>query len=174
MSYSKHMILAATLATGALSATCAFAQERFYERVGNWTVVGASTFCTVPGGAPEPFPDGKMPPWDSITLKMATLGSLEIRYGGEIAANAKNGPQEGQALIGDEGEQPDYFRPRMIVADQPGGGRQVTAYLEGEALDAFWTHDYFVLRAGDQMLPMTPGLERQALGETIRRCVEGL
>ena len=50
----------------------------------------------------------------------------------------------------------------------------MTAYLEGEALDAFWTHDYFVLRAGDQMLPMTPGLERQALGETIRRCVEGL
>ena len=172
MNCRRNRFLAATQLTLGVLSTGAIAQERFYERVGNWTVVGASTYCTVPGGEPEPFPDGKMPPWDSVALNMSELGKLEVRYSGNIAADAQSGPQEGQVLIGNEGEQPEYFRPRIVVADEPGGSRLVTAYLEGEMLDAFWKHDYFVLRAGSQMLPMTPGPEREALEETLRRCVE--
>ena len=154
-------------------ATGASAQERFYERIGDWTVVGNEQFCTAPG-VPSPFPDGTMPPWQSVSLYMADPITMEVRYGGPIAANAPLGVQEGQLLLRSLNGKNDYFRPRMIVAEQPGGGRQVTAFLEGEALETLPEYDYFLLRAGDQMLPLALTPHRDELFDAMRRCVERL
>tara|TARA_B100001179_G_scaffold188043_1_gene144229 strand:- start:1858 stop:2382 length:525 start_codon:yes stop_codon:yes gene_type:complete len=164
--------LLALFAFGTLG-TGASAQANFYERVGDWTVIGNDSFCTAPGIA-SPFPDGTMPPWKSISLYMADPMTLEVRYGGPIAANAPSGAQEGQLLLRSLDGKTDYFRPRIIVADEPGGSRLVTAIIEGEPLETLGQYDYFLLRAGDQMLPLALTPHRDELLDAMRRCVERL
>jgi len=171
MSFSRHVfLLAASLACG-FGATGATAQDRFYERFGNWTVVWSETLCTALG-TPTPFPDGTMPPWQSVNLTMSDPFTMEVRYSGDIAADAPRGEQEGQVLLRSLDGKTDYFRPRMVVAGPPGDNRMVTAYLEGEVLEALPEYDYFLLRAGSQMLPLGLVPHRDALLETMRRCVE--
>ena len=151
----------------------AAAQERFYEKIGPWTVVGNESFCTAPG-VPTPFPDGTMPPWESVSIYMADPLAMQIRYSGKIAAEAPTGTQVGQVLVRSLDGKTDYFRPKMVVAQEGGGSRMVTAFLEGEALDALAKTDYFLLRAGDQMLPLALTPHRDELLDSLRRCVERL
>ncbi|NCP18402.1 MAG: hypothetical protein GW855_04485 [Erythrobacter sp.] len=156
-----------------LGASNGAAQDRFYERIGSWTVVGTESFCTAPG-VPTPFPDGTMPPWESVTLYMSDPLTMQIRYSGRIAADAPIGVQEGQALVRSLNGKTDYFRPRMIVAEETGGSRLVTAFLKLGAFDGLAETDYFLLRAGDLMLPLALTPHRDELLVSMRRCVERL
>ena len=170
---ARALRIAGVVALG-LSAGGAMAQEPMYERIGNWTVVQGPEFCTAPGGEPTAFPDGTMPPWSAVSLYMADPLTMEVRYSGDIAADAPLGLQEAQVLLMTAEGKTDYFRPKLIVAEQPGGGRQATAILDGEVLEALKGYDYFLLRAGSQMLPLALTPHRDDLLDAMQRCVERL
>ena len=140
-----RLAIATTVAAATLPAIAA-GQAPFYERIGPWTVVQASSNCTA-SAYPTAFPDGKMPPWEVVALMMEGPLELEVRFSGQIAADASLGEQEGQALIGDEGQQPEYVRPPLFIADRA-GERNVFVTLEGEALRLVRKHDFLVVRAG--------------------------
>jgi len=166
-----HMAFASAVAAAALPGIAA-AQAPFYERIGPWTVVQASRACTA-SAYPTAFPDGKMPPWEVVALTMEGPLELGVRFSGQIAADASLGEQEGQALIGDEGQQPEYVRPPLFIADR-GGERSVFVTLEGEALKLARRHDFLVVRAGSQMLPVSLTPHRDEVLEALERCSERL
>lgn len=168
-----RLTLAAGIFSLGLLASGAGAQEPVGEQFGPWTVAQGSSAC-VASSDRAPFPDGVMPPWEYVELLMSEPQKVAVRYTGRIAPEGPAGEHEGQAVMGNQGEPPEYFFPKIVIADHADAGRKVTAYIEGEAYDAMRVRDYFLLRAGEQMLPVGLTPDPEALFDALASCAERL
>ena len=169
MRYPDRLTIAAGAVVLGLAASGAVAQQPFERQVGAWTLKQSSTAC-VASSEPVPFPDGAMPPWENVQISMAEPGRVEVRYVGDIAAGGDAGEAQGQALMSNQGEPPEYFRPMIVIADHADSGRTVSVSIEGEAYDVMRAKDYFLLRAGEQMLPVALTPDPQALFDALVSC----